>query len=873
MNLKDLWRRLRHRRQFEHDLDAELQFHFESRRDDLVRGGATADEAARLARIELGMVELHKDAVRHAHGLAAFDTWLGELRRAARGLVRSPLFALAAVGILGAAIAVNLVLFSIYGSYLLRTPAIVQRGEVIDLVELRGDDGLRRQRLTIDELRSITPTLGDQNRGLLISNMVRMMLGGDVPRTGYGLSVNGDYLPLLNAHPRVGRSLDARDDAPGAAPTLLLSDAGWRALTASDPDAVGKTLNFSGVAFTVVGVMPPEFLDLQPLPPQFWISTAGYATWRGHYTGSDYFEGYDLSVLLAPGASPESLRQRLLPALQALPTRQGKDERIGHVQLLTRTSLLAAGDAADLNQAAAPIFALVLLVLVVACANLANLMLARATAQRQELAIRASMGASRWRLVRQLLTESGLLATAAAAFGLLLCVLVVEPLHRYALSMMIGLGLEPIAIHVDWRVFLAASVLASVATMSFGLLPALATTRSNLAAGARRDADIGAISPSRLRGLLMVLQIAASLILLVVAALIVATAHRAQHIELGFDERSLIDLRHPAADADLRRRVEQIAGVRGSTAVMRVPLYGWPARSDAVIDGTSTALATNLVDERFFGTLAIALTAGRDFRIEETRHRSNVAIVSAATAALLWPGRNPLGQRIRLAGEEGGFIAEDRVVEVIGVAADIASGLLFAGQDKSAVYLPAALGQESMRELVLAIDANRAEEISRELVAVCNARNAATPCEPWTLTQVAAMQRLPFQIARSVASVLGLAALLISAIGLYGVVRFTVVSRTREIGVRVALGATAKGVVILVLGTALKQVALGVVIGLPLCLMLSWLLAGTLGSAVAFTPAAYLGVPLLLIATALLATVLPARHATRIAPTEALRQD
>lgn len=873
MSVRDLWQKLRHRDRFEADLNDELAFHFESRRDALMKEGHGFGDATRIARQELGMLELHKDAVRSAHGLAAFDQWFGELRRATRSLARSPLFTISATLILGAAIAVNLVLFSIYGSYLLRTPDIVRRGNVIDLVQLRSDDGMRRPRLTADELRSVTPALDGQSRGMLFSNMVRMMLGGSSPRTAYGLSVNGDYLPLLEARPRIGRILDARDDISGAAPTLLLSDAGWRSLMDSDPNAVGKTLNFSGVAFTIVGVMPPEYLDLQPLPPQFWISTAGYTTWRGHYTGSDYFDGYDLSVLLTEGASPESLRQRLLPALQALPTRQGKDDLIGDVLLLKRTSLLAAGDAADLNLAAVPIFALVLLVLVVACANLANLMLARATAQRQELSIRASVGASRWRLVRQLLTESGLLSIMAAACGLLLCVLLVEPLHRYALTMMIMLGMEPIAIQIDWRVFLAATVLAGITAMSFGLLPALATTASNLAAGARRDSAIGTISPSRLRGVLMVLQIAASLVLLVVAALIVATAHRAQHIDIGFDEQSLVDLRHPAADAELRRRVEQVPGVRGSTAVMRIPLYGWQSRVDAKIEDQSTALGINMVDERFFDTLGITLAAGRDFRADEANHRSDVVIVSAATAASLWPGRNPLGQRLRLIGEEGGFIAKDRDVEVIGVAADVASGLLFTGQDKTAVYLPAQLGQPLMNELVLAVDASRADAVIRDLVSLCNERDRAQPCEPWRLSQVAAMQRLPFEIARSVATVLGLVALLISAIGLYGVVRFNVASRTREIGVRVALGATPSGVVKLVLRGALRQVAWGVALGLPICLLMSWLLIGTLGHALAFAPAAYIGVPLLLMATALLATVLPARRATRIAPTDALRQD
>ena len=173
MSLTSLWRRLRHRARFERDLDDELAFHLEARREHLIRQGHDEAEATRRARIELGMVESHKDAVRAAHGLAWFDQWAGELRRAARSLIRSPLFALSAIAILGAAIAVNLVLFSIYGSYILRTPEIVQRGELVDLADLRGADGYFRPRLSADELRSLAPALAERSRGLLISNMVR----------------------------------------------------------------------------------------------------------------------------------------------------------------------------------------------------------------------------------------------------------------------------------------------------------------------------------------------------------------------------------------------------------------------------------------------------------------------------------------------------------------------------------------------------------------------------------------------------------------------------------------------------------------------------------------------------------------------------
>lgn len=879
MSLRQLWNnspwnKLRHRDRYEQDLSDELAFHFESRRDALIAQGCGFDEATRIARQELGMVELHKDAVRAAHGLAGFDQWLGELRRALRSLARSPMFTLAAIVILGAAIGVNLVLFSIYGSYALRAPEVVGRGELVDL-DLRDVQGGNLPTLNVDELRSIAPALDAEAKGVLISTGMRMRLGGDAPVTAYGLTVNGAYFKLLDAHTDRGRVLNENDDRSDAAPTLLLSDHGWRSLTAADPDVIGKSLSFNGTEFVVVGVMPPGYVDLQTFTPQFWVTVEGYEQWRRRFVGDDVATRYEVSLILGEGGTPESLRQRLLPALQSLPDRQSDDGRIGDVRVLPRRSLLAAEDTEDLNLAAVPVFALVLLVLVVACANLANLMLARATAQRQELAIRASVGASRWRLMRQLLTESALLALSAALLGLLICAFAAEPLHRYALSLMIGIGVEPIAITIDWRIFIVASTLALIATFSFGLAPALAVTGRNLAAGARRDSKLfsGSISPSKLRGSLMVLQIAASLVLLLAAALIVGTAQRADRLDIGLDVERLVDLRHPAPTPELRARIEQIDGVEGTSATTRTLLMGWQMRRSALVGSNSLSLLFNYVDEQHLRTLGLPLLQGRNFRTDEAANEAPVAMISAATAALLWPNANPLGQRIRFVADINDPDARDLDVEVIGVVADIASGLLFTGRDASMVYRPTHLGAANTTDLIVAIDASRSQAVVNALIAACNAMDAKSPCLPMPLPEMLAMQRLPFSIARNISTALGLVALLISAVGLYGVVRFTVASRAREIGVRVALGATPAGVVKLVLRGAVRQVLLGIAIGLPLCLGLSFMLSGPLGHSLAFAPLAYATVPALLLATALLATVLPARRATRIAPTEALRQD
>ena len=238
---------------------------------------------------------------------------------------------------------------------------------------------------------------------------------------------------------------------------------------------------------------------------------------------------------------------------------------------------------------------------------------------------------------------------------------------------------------------------------------------------------------------------------------------------------------------------------------------------------------------------------------------------------MLWPQANPIGQRLHLVADDFDTNWKARDVEIIGVVDDVASGLLFTGRDKSAVYLPAALGT-GVADLMLAIEPARHQDVVREVTRLCAALDAGKPCAPMRMTDVIALQHMVFSVASNIASVLGFVALLICAVGLYGVVRFTVVSRTREIGIRVALGATRAGVVRLVVHGAVRQVLLGLVIGLPLCLGASTSLSSTVGSAAAFAPSVYLVVPALLLFTALLATVLPARRATRIEATEALRE-
>ncbi|MBK8285335.1 MAG: ABC transporter permease [Ahniella sp.] len=440
------------------------------------------------------------------------------------------------------------------------------------------------------------------------------------------------------------------------------------------------------------------------------------------------------------------------------------------------------------------------------------------------------------------------------------------------MSMLVALGIEPLVMVFQPSLLGWALFQALVACLAFGLLPALAITGNDLAQAARRDSALfnGRIQASKLRGVLMSAQVAVSLVLLITSALIIDATRRADSVEIGYPVQQIIDLRHPSADADLRRHIGQVPGVLNTTAVANAPLYGSTFRTPMRVDGRAEQLALHRVDERYFDVLSIPPLLGRSFRHDEAEHGANVAVISQATARLLWPDASPLGRSIHVLDANGE--GTPRRVEVIGVVRDVVSGMLMQGVDRSAVYLPGALGQDGVSELVVRVDPSRIDATRRALAAACLDHGSRQPCTPWTLAEMTRVYRLPLVVASTLAASLGAIALLISAAGLFGVVRFQVAARTREIGVRMALGANSKNVLWLVLRQALHHIRSGVVLGMLASLALSGVLASQIGLARAFPVIGYAGVPLLLLAVTLVATALPALRATRIEATEALRE-
>lgn len=873
MNLRRTWHRWRQRRRFEADLADELRFHLEARADDLQRGGLDRAEALRRARLELGAVELHKDDVRKASGLALPDAITGELRRSFGGLLRAPLFLAGAVTVLGLAVALFLVLFVVHQTYLGTPPATARPGALVDL-EVRGTQARRVPWLTRDEVAALRAALGDAAPHVAAADQRALGHAGDPPRTLYGMAVDADYLRMLDARPLHGRVFASADDGDPQ-PRIVLGEQAWRTLAGADPAIVGRTLSLSGMAFTVIGVMPAGFAGLEPFRPQFWIGSGVHEDLRRRHGRDEGPARYAVALQLAPGVDAARLAQRVQAVLAALPGRATEDERIAAVRLLPRTRQLSAAESEDAGLVLGPLYLLLLLVLLVACANLGNLMLARALARRRELAIRASIGASRLRLVGLLMLESALLAAIGTTAGLALALLAADALHAYAASAMAGIGMDALELRFPPAVVPAALGLGALATLAIGLAPALAVTSGDLAQGARAEGGLfgGRVPPARLRALLMVSQVGACTVLLGVAALAVQLVHRTGTLDVGYPAAALVDLRHPAPPRALVDALRRTPGVREVAAIAPVPLYGHPWPLEAVVEGSTHRLSMHHADERVRAVFDLRLLAGRWFDEREALAAAPVAVVSAATAARLWPGRSAIGRRIDLVEDDGSGATRRVPHEVIGVSADVATGLLVGGIDRDAVWLPghAASTRRPLVDHVLRIAPGADAALLADLARHCLRETPGEPCMPWRLSDVAAWQRLPLQIARGFAVGIGLVALLISAAGLWGGVAYTVAARTHEIGVRRALGARSVDVLRLVLRGTLRQLALGLLLALPACAGLAVLLS-KLGTDAVSAALSLGAVAVLLLATTLAATAIPARRATAIAPTQALRE-
>jgi len=852
-------RRLWKRRQVEADMREEMEFHREARISDLVDRGMEPEKAARAARLEFGNAEAYRDECRRELGYRPWDELYADLRFAGRGMKNNPGFTTATVTILALAIGVNGAFFSLYSNYVLK-PLPIRGVERHFSVTGFDRSGRSTSGWSNSEVEALRRSVGPEMEGLYTSDTVQVLAVAPVQRQTIITGVSGNYFRLLGGTAILGRTLSETEEHD---PVAVLSSSGAERFFPNRANPIGQNLRVRTTVLTVIGVMPSDFTGTVAVVPDFWVGLGTENALRGRASAED--NRRDLFGLLAPDASVGRAQAVLTAAASHFPR---PHEQVNRVELRPQRTLLPDGE--GIAAVAALLFAAFWMVLLIACANLANLHLARAAARTHEIAMRLSLGASRWRIVRQLLTESTFTALLGAAGGCVLAIVTVQTAHDYAIALSGVGGITMLPVSADWRVLLYSVALGLVAGLAFGLLPAIEATSPSLTLSTKRENSsfAGRVRPRRMRNLLIGGQVAASLVLLIIGGVLIRNIQRLDSVDAGYDLNRVFDLRLDQPAATTLALLGQQPGVGAVTAAARVPLYGRLDRLPVTVEGRGTLVPYNYVDQHYFETLALPVD-GRCFTAAETSARARVAIISQATARKLWIRGSALGQSFAIDSTPEGAEAAG-VYQVVGVVPDVSSEWLFKGKDASAIYLPAAAGQAGIESAMVRITGNPAKTAAaiREFCA-----GVTTGCEPSSLREVSAMQRFPFEIAAGVAGALGGLALLLTAIGLYSVASYSVVQRRREIGVLLAMGASPSQVIRRILSEALRCVMLGLAAGLPVCLTLSKLAASSVLEIRTFDVGAYFSVPVLLIVITTLACVGPARRAARTDPMLSLREE
>ncbi|PYO28697.1 MAG: hypothetical protein DMD73_04710 [Gemmatimonadetes bacterium] len=678
------------------------------------------------------------------------------------------------------------------------------------------------------------------------------------------------------SRPRASRTGTAAP--PAGEPVLVLSHDAWQGKFAGDSGIVGKKVLVHGIPVTVVGVAAKGFTGIGTVPPDFWAPI----TLLNRLEGSDDLFGAKEAQVLRPVLRlkrrvDERQARAALGAWAANTTASLPDSlRWTHVELTSVASALPL--TAETIAMFSPAAVALALVLLIACANVANVMLARGVARQREIGVRLALGAARTRLVRQLLTESVLLALAAAALGFFISQWTIDLGVRLMFASVPAefvpyLRIVPLA--PDLRVFAFVLLAGVAAALIFGLAPALQATRTNIVQASRGEFGT-AFRPGRLRGALVVGQIAMCSLLLIVTGVLLRGAVTADRLPTGMRTRDvvLLNLDEQARAAALARlRAEPIVSDVGAST--QSPLDGmYPSLGVRGAGDARIAVAgVDFVDAGFFRVVGIPIVRGRPFTQDEERRGSPVAIVSEAAARALWAGRDPIGQLVQQSAEppRDSRLARARTARVIGVSRNAVSGWIGTGLERPVVFYPASA--DSAGANVLARVTGDAKQAQRRIDLDVSAVDPRAINEIHTLDDYLAVQRWPFRIFSWLSAAIGALALTLTVIGIYGVLSYLVAQRTKEIGIRMALGASVGVVVGKVLRQSLRYAVVGIAAGSVLALGVSKVFASVLVIVDTFDPAGYAWGIAVVLAACVAAAWAPSQRAARVNPVEMLREE
>jgi putative ABC transport system permease protein len=804
------------------------------------------------------------------------DTLLQDLRYALRMLAKSPGFTLVAVVCIALGIGVNTTIFSVVNAILLRPLPFPEPERMVAVHSTQRQNDIERAGVSYLDYRDLQEQAAGLFGQLAASTGRSLTLGGgEEPERVLGAGVTANLLPMLGANPILGRHIRADEDRPGAPAVVLLSHELWLRRYGGDRGVVGRTILVNATPHTVIGVMPPRFRF--PYQQDAWVPLVPLV----HKDTRS-----DRSLWVLARLAPQMNVERAQAAIEAFAKRQAErfpDVHAGWsaaVWTLRREMVEEEVQLMILTMQGAVAF-----VLLIAAANVANLLLARATARQREVAIRAAFGAGRWRIVRQLLTESVVVALLGGALGVLVGQWGIKLLD----AAMPADNPPPYWMHwdIDRPVFLFTIGLALVTGILFGLAPALQAAKPELH-GALKEGGRGAggsVARNRLRNTLVVAEVALSLVLLVGASLFVRSFMNLQRANGGLDPAPLLTLRvHLPGDAyeedmpktrkieELARALVAVPGVEDAAASNTIPLGGGGGGGNILIEGRPVApgeepgIFYTGITAGWFRALGIQLAAGRSFTDGEAGARSAVAVVNQTFARRFWKG-DALGRRFRLKDDEDG-----KWITVVGVVPDFRNGDLDDDIEPSA-YLPFPYFAIRNTGFVLR---TRGEPLSVAPAARAAIR-AADPGIP--VFEVADMEHVrmsgvwQYGLFGKMFSTFGVIALFLAAIGVYGVLSFAVGQRLREIGVRVALGAQRSQVLRLVVRQGLVLAGIGVALGLVGAFGVTRVVGGILYQVSPTDPVSFVAISALLTGIAALASYVPARRATQVDPLVALREE
>jgi len=874
-------RSLFHREQVNRELAEELGAYLEMVAEEKRKQGTTGEEALRAVRLERGSLELAKEVVWSARWESFVETCLQDLHYGARILRKSPGFAAVAVLTLALGIGANTAIFSVVYTVLLKALPYPQADRLVMVYENLPLPNYQNNRNT--------PSPGNFSdwsaQNTVFENMAAYSNRSfNVTGTGEPVRIEGElvsaaFFPTLRVNAALGRVFIPEEDRPGSSHVAVMSDGLWRSRFGADPRVLGKKIFLDDQAYEIVGVLPPGFHFPDP-DDQLWaplgLTPEERISRRSHFL--DVFARLKPGVTLAQAQTQMNLVARHLAELYP-------DSNAG---VAAEIVPLREDIAGAVRPALLVLVGAVGLVLLIVCANIANLLLARASARFREIAVRLALGAGRARVVRQLLTESALLALLGCGLGVLLAHWSLGALKVLAASNL------PRAeeFNLSGPVLLFSLAISLAAGLVFGVSPAFEAARGKvqdaLKSGSRESADASRL---RTRSLLVVLETALGFLVVIGAGLLVRSFLRLEQVRLGFQPEGLLTFRViPRGDRynELTQRtifyhqviekLRALPGVQSAAAVRFIPLTLATGRKDFMIEGRAPSgpgqlplAAYDIVTPEYFHTMHVPLLEGRDFFWSDSPQTQPVAIINEAMAKHYWPGEDPLGKRFHLYGRDDNF----PWMTIIGVVADVRE-FSPTREAEPIMYFPIAqfaYPDGILRDWVVRTTGDPVRIASSVPAAVWSVDKNLPVTRMRTMEEVRSISLASQRMNLLLFGLFAALALALATIGIYGVLAYSVAQRTREIGIRLALGAHRKDVLRLVISQGMRLASLGILLGLFGAFALTRLMSGMIYGVSSTDPVTFVAVAALLGVVAIAACYIPARRATRVDPMVALRYE